>query len=72
MDVLHASPKPVLDLPSEDRLHLEFDAARRELVEARRAQEQKDTPDARRRVAECRTRLDTVLDMWNDAVPASR
>jgi hypothetical protein len=68
MDVLHAGPKPVLDLPSGDRLHLEFDAARRELVEARRAQEHKDTPDARRRVAKCRTRLDTVLDMGNEPV----
>jgi hypothetical protein len=55
-----------------DRLHLDLEAARRELVAARRAQQSKDTPAARRRVAECRTELDRLLDRWNDAPLVAR
>ncbi len=56
----------------EERLHLEFGLARLELVEARLAQQKRDTPAARKRVAECRSRVDRVLDAWNAAVPAAR
>ena len=55
--------------PAED-LHREFDLARREVVAARRAQQHKDTPQARVLVEERLALVDTVLDMWNDAVAA--
>jgi hypothetical protein len=50
-----------------DRLQSDFDAARFHLVAARRDQQAKDTPAARRRVAECAARLDRILDMWNES-----
>jgi|1186.fasta_scaffold276020_1 hypothetical protein len=55
----------------EEVLRREFDQARRELADAARAQEQRDTPAARRWLAECRSDLDVILDVWNAAaVPA--
>ena len=61
---------PTRDLA--DRLTTEFELARTELVEACRAQQRKDTPEARKRVATCRTTVDGVLDMWNDLVVHGR
>jgi hypothetical protein len=72
MDALATRSEELLDDEFDEHLHLEFDLARLELVEARRAQQLKDTPAARLRVAECRNRVDRVLDMWNDALPAAR
>lgn len=51
-----------------DSLQYDFDAARLELVAARREQQTKDTPAARRRLAECQAQVDRILDMWNDAL----
>lgn len=72
MDALATRSTELLDDEFGERLHVEFDLARLELVEARRAQEQKDTPAARLRLAKCRSRVDRVLDRWNDVVPAAR
>jgi hypothetical protein len=72
MDALATRSEELLDDEFDERLHLEFDLARLELVEARAAQEQKDTPAARLRVAECRSRVDSVLDRWNDVVLTAR
>jgi len=52
----------------ESRVQLAFDLACQELDEARRAQQLKDTPAVRLRVAECRAAVDRVLDRWNDFV----
>lgn len=52
-------------------LRREFDLARGELAEAVRSQQRKDTPIARQRVAECRSELDVILDLWNAVRPAA-
>jgi hypothetical protein len=60
-----------MDVPAEsleDRLQYDFDAARRNLGCARREQQAKDTPAARRRVAERQAEVDRILDMWNDVL----
>jgi hypothetical protein len=61
MDALrtHAAP---------DALLVEFDLARLDLAAATAAQRRKDTPEARREVRECRTRIDGILDSWNAGV----
>jgi hypothetical protein len=56
----------------EDGIQLDFDLACLELTEARQAQVTDDTPAARRRVRECRARVDTILDMWNDVLSGCR
>ena len=55
----------------EGSIQLDFDLARLDLAEARRAWLGHDSPATRRRVDECRARLDRVLDMWNDVLVAS-
>jgi hypothetical protein len=55
----------------EDSIQLDFDLARLELADARRALQAEDTPAARRRVVECRARVDSILDMWNDVLLTS-
>ncbi|NYJ08773.1 hypothetical protein [Petropleomorpha daqingensis] len=52
----------------EDGIQLEFDLARLELADARRAFLADDSPASRQRVDECRARLDRILDMWNDVL----
>lgn len=52
-------------------IQYDFDSARLELVAARREQQTKDTPAARRRVAERQAQMDRILDMWNDVLLAS-
>jgi hypothetical protein len=63
MDALrtHAAP---------DALLVEFDLARLDLAAATAAQRRRDTPDARHQVADCRARIDTILDSWNAGVRA--
>jgi hypothetical protein len=51
-----------------DALLVEFDLARLDLRAATAAQRRRDTPDARREVAECRARIDGILDSWNAGV----
>jgi hypothetical protein len=51
-----------------DSIQYDFDAARLDFLAARRQQQTKDTPAARRRVAECQEQVDRILDMWNDAL----
>ena len=46
----------------------EFTLARLDLGAALAAQRRRDTPDARREVADCRSRLDRILDSWNAGV----
>lgn len=58
----------VLTESLEGSLQCDFDAARLHLVAARRDRQTKDTPAARRRVTECQAQLDSILDMWNDAM----
>ncbi len=72
MDALATRSQKLLDTDCEERLQLEFDLARLELVEARQAQRQKDTLAARTRVAECRSGVDRILDRWNAVVLPSR
>ncbi|WP_409329270.1 hypothetical protein [Trujillonella humicola] len=48
-----------------DLLLAEFSLARRDLAAATAAQRRKDTSAARREVAECRSRIDRILDRWN-------
>lgn len=48
-----------------DSLELEFRAACTEFAEARSAQQTKDTPAARLRLAECAAVVDAVLDARN-------
>ena len=63
-----------MDVPAtslEDSLKYGFDAARLDLVAARREQQRKDTPAARRRVAECQQQVDRILDTWNDVLLVS-
>lgn len=60
------------DLESlEDSIQLDFDLARLELAEARRARQAADTAATRQRLDECRARLDSILDMWNDVLLTS-
>jgi hypothetical protein len=56
----------VLCTDLEDSIQLDLARARLELTEARASQAVKDTPAARRRVAEARAVADSLLDMWND------
>ena len=51
-----------------DVLHLEFELARLDLVAATAAQRRKDTPATRAEVADCRARIDGILDSWNAGV----
>ena len=46
----------------------EFSLARLDLGAALAAQRRRDTPDARREVADCRARIDRILDLWNAGV----
>ena len=48
-----------------DVLLVEFELARLDLVAAIAAQRRKDTPAARSEVADCRARIDGILDSWN-------
>jgi hypothetical protein len=54
----------------EEVLRREFDLARRELTGALRSQRRSNTPASRRWVADCRSDVDVILDVWNAAVPA--
>ncbi|MGY1823240.1 hypothetical protein [Geodermatophilus sp. SYSU D00079] len=47
-----------------DELEISFARASCDLAEARTRQAAKDTPGHRAAVAECRARLDAVLDMY--------
>ncbi len=52
-------------------VHLvEFELARMDLAAATAALRRKDTPAAREEVADCRARIDTILDSWNAGVRA--
>ena len=51
--------------PAPDVLRVEFDLARLDLAAAIAAQRRKDTPAASGEVAECRARIDKILDSWN-------
>jgi hypothetical protein len=53
----------------EEVLRREFEQARRDLADAVREQRRRDTPAARRLLADCRSDVDTILDVWNAAVP---
>ncbi len=48
-----------------DVLLVEFELARLDLAAATAAQRRKDTPTARSEVADCRARIDKILDGWN-------
>ena len=49
-----------------ESLHLDFELACRDLVEAERALERRDDEAGRARLRACWDRVDVVLDMWND------
>ncbi|RZU31748.1 hypothetical protein [Blastococcus saxobsidens] len=51
-----------------DVLLVEFELARVHLAAATAALRHKDTPAARREVADCRARIDRILDSWNAGV----
>lgn len=51
-----------------DVLLVEFELARLDLAAATAAQRRKDTTAARGKVADCRTRIDGILDAWNAGV----
>jgi hypothetical protein len=51
-------------------LRREFGLASRELTGALRSQRRADTPASRRWVADCRSDMDLILDVWNAAAPA--
>ncbi|HEV7186986.1 MAG TPA: hypothetical protein VGN28_03755 [Blastococcus sp.] len=53
-----------------ESIRLDLVLARLELAEARESQCRKDTPAARRRVADARAQADRLLDMWNESAPA--
>jgi hypothetical protein len=55
----------------EDSIQLDFDLARVELADARRAARSDDSPAALARVAACRALVDDILDMWNDVLLTS-
>lgn len=61
MDALRtdAAPEPLL---------VEFALARSDLSAALAVLRRKDTPAARHEVAECRARIDRILDAWNAGV----
>ena len=61
----------VLCTDLEDSIQLDLALARLELTQARASQAAKDTPAARRRMAEARAVADGLLDMWNELAPAS-
>ena len=63
MDALRTDAAP-------DALRVEFDLARLDLTAAIAARRRRDGPDARRVVADCRARLDAILDSWNAGVRA--
>ena len=48
-----------------DVLLVEFGLARLDLAAATAVQRRKDTPAARAVVADCRARIDGILDSWN-------
>ena len=49
-----------------ESLHLDFELACRDLVEAERALVRRDDEAGRARLRACWDRVDVVLDMWND------
>ncbi len=51
-----------------DVLLVEFELARLDLAAATAAQRRKDTPATRGEVADCRARIDRILDSWNAGV----
>ena len=51
-----------------DVLLVEFELARLDLAAATAALRHKDTPAARGEVANCRARIDGILDSWNAGV----
>ena len=51
-----------------DLLVVEFELACLDLTAATAALRRKDTPAARAEVANCRARIDTILDSWNTGV----
>lgn len=51
-----------------DVLLVEFELARLDLAAANAAQKRKDTSAARGEVADCRARIDRILDSWNAGV----
>ena len=51
-----------------DVLRVEFQLARLDLTAATAALRRKDTPAARAEVADCRARIDRILDSWNAGV----
>jgi hypothetical protein len=51
-----------------DVLRVEFELARLDLASATAALRLKDTPAARGEVANCRARIDRILDSWNAGV----
>jgi hypothetical protein len=53
-----------------DVLLVEFELARLDLAAATAAQRRKDTPAGRREVAQCRARIDGILDSWNAGIRA--
>ena len=53
-----------------DVLLVEFELARLDLKSARAVLRHKDTPAARQEVADCRARIDRILDLWNAGVRA--
>ena len=61
MDALRTDAAP-------DALLGEFALARLDLAAAIAAQRRRDTPAARREVADCRARIDGILDSWNAGV----
>ena len=53
-----------------DGIRFDFGQVRADLIDARYEQQRKDTPAARARLQDCMTRMNAVLDMWNDSAPA--
>ena len=53
-----------------DVLLVEFELARLDLAAATAALRRKDTPAARDEVANCRARIDRILDSWNAGIRA--
>ena len=51
-----------------DVLVVEFELAHLDLAAATAALRHKDTPAARGEVADCRARIDEILDSWNAGV----
>lgn len=51
-----------------DALRVEFELARLDLAAATAAQRRKGTPATRSAVADCRARIDRILDTWNAGV----